>query len=141
MVDIDLARTAFSFDTAVSTRRSHNGRQERIIGCPSGPQSVDMRIMRYMAAKLGRRSCVYFVSFNKWVKIGFSSDIWTRVEKLDCLPEPVVLLALVPGTRQLEWELHDRFSKYHSYAEWFSHEGKLAAHIQKLRDRALAGLR
>jgi hypothetical protein len=109
---------------------------ERIIDYPSGPQSVESQIIAHMVAQLGRQSCVYFVGFNRWVKIGFSSCVFTRLEKLDCMPEPVVLLALIPGDRHIEWGLHDQFAKYHSHAEWFLHEGKLADYIQKLRDAA-----
>lgn len=99
---------------------------ERIIDYPGAPPSIDTRIINYMVAQLGRRGCVYFVGFNKWVKIGFSSKIWLRVEKLDCLP----------GNRQDEDALHNRFVKYRTYAEWFLREGKLADHIQKLRAAA-----
>lgn len=109
---------------------------EHIVEYPMGPRPMENLIIDYMIAELGRRDCVYFVGFNKWVKIGFSSSILTRVEKLDCLPEPVVLLALIPGDRQVERGLHNQFANYHSYAEWFVREGKLAAHIQILRDKA-----
>lgn len=109
---------------------------ERIIQYPGGPRSPDEQILAFMIEHLGRRDCVYFVGFNKWVKIGFSSSILTRVEKLDCLPEPVVLLALMPGDRHVEWGLHEQFAKYHAHAEWFTNEGKLAAYIEKLRDTA-----
>jgi hypothetical protein len=106
---------------------------DSIIEYPSGPHSVESRIINHMIEQLGRRDCVYFVGFNKWVKIGFSSKIFTRLEKLDCMPEPVVLLALVPGDRQIEKGLHNRFAEYHSYAEWFERRGKLTAYIEKLR--------
>lgn len=110
--------------------------KEHIREYPLGPHSIETRMIDYMVAQLGRRDCVYFVSFNKWVKIGFSSCIFTRLETLDCLPEPIVILALVPGCRLIERQHHEKFIKYHAYAEWFVNEGKLAEYIEKLREEA-----
>lgn len=114
---------------------------QQIVRGPSGPPPEADRVIRFMVDQLGQKDCVYFIGFNIWVKIGFSSQIWDRLEKLDCMPEPVTLLALIPGGRGLERRLHDRFLKYHTNAEWFTNEGGLAEHIQTLRDDAERALR
>lgn len=67
------------------------------------------------------------------VKIGFSTNPEVRV-KTGSLKDAgavgnVALLLKIPGSKELEAELHHRFGSYWSHLEWFRHEGELKEYI------------
>ena len=89
-----------------------------------------------LVSKLDGRNAVYFVGCLTYVKIGYTSTPYVRFESLNCIMAPIDILLLIPGGRSVERNLHDRFREYHSHAEWFRNEGKLATYIGRMRNKA-----
>ncbi len=68
-------------------------------------------------------SYVYFVQAASGgpIKIGISNDPLGRLAQLQTgHPGALVILAVVPGGRQLELDLHKKFAKHRIHGEWFS---------------------
>ncbi len=67
-----------------------------------------------------RTSVVYFVRCNRFVKVGRSYDIQTRLIGLQIgSPYPLELICTVPGNKIEEKEWHRRFQGAHVRGEWF----------------------
>lgn len=67
-------------------------------------------------------SYVYFIQaqVTGLIKIGYSVDPRMRLINMATMsPEPLVLLAIHPGGRDLEGQLHRRFSRSRTHGEWF----------------------
>lgn len=81
----------------------------------------------------GAMGVVYYMRFGNRVKIGFTSDIRTRVL---AVPNDEVLAA-EPGSYETERERHQQFSgsKIAAFKEWFGLTPDLIAHISEIRDR------
>ena len=89
----------------------------------------------------GRKSVVYFVEREGYVKIGTTINLAGRLTMLatsSMLPGmtagPVTLLATIPGGTREERALHKRFwhLRVNPAFEWFRHEGKLRAFVEEL---------
>lgn len=66
------------------------------------------------------QSLVYLVAVDKQVKIGFSTDVHKRISQLQTgSAASVRLLAVAPGGRQLEQDLHQRLKGARVRGEWF----------------------
>lgn len=72
---------------------------------------------------------VYFVrSIDRTgpIKIGWASDLWSRLESIARMnPEPLGLLGAFPGTRADETALHRRFALARQRGEWFTATAEL----------------
>jgi len=81
---------------------------------------------------------IYFikpVGMDGPVKIGWSVNPMSRVsEFMTYSPFPLELVFSMPGTRELDWNLHDCFFDLHSHREWFFADERLTSFIQKLID-------
>jgi hypothetical protein len=76
---------------------------------------------------------VYFVSFAGRIKIGFSTNLRTRLKSI---PHDAVL-ATIPGTRATEGALHRRFAHLRTTTgEWFEAGDDLLAYIDETKARA-----
>lgn len=63
---------------------------------------------------------VYFIKSKDKVKIGYSTNIKRRIKELSiCNPEKLELIYFIPGNKNLEWSLHNRFDFQHIRGEWF----------------------
>jgi len=68
----------------------------------------------------GGQSFVYVLKTRGRLKIGFSKHISKRIQQLKTgFSGPVELIAVAPGGRQLEQELHARFKSERVFGEWF----------------------
>ena len=83
---------------------------------------------------------VYFIQAGEGgpVKIGWSSNIKVRMESAQVdNPEPLALLAYVPGGPEIEARLHHRFREAHLRGEWFRPVRDLLDLIEEIVDRGL----
>lgn len=65
-------------------------------------------------------SHVYFVRVGERIKIGVSRNAISRVQEIaGHLPYGISHVLIVPGTRQDERRLHERFRRYRTRGEWF----------------------
>jgi transcriptional regulator with XRE-family HTH domain len=83
---------------------------------------------------------VYFVSRagDGAIKIGVSRNPASRLAQLRSgSPEQLTLLAVIPGGRKKERELHNRFAEFRIYGEWFAASAELVGFIATL-DREAA---
>lgn len=80
-----------------------------------------------LAAENGKPGHVYFIRDGHRLKIGFTTNIKSRVKAIqtDCA-EAVDVLMVMPGTQGTEKFLHERFADYHVGGEWFNLVGTLA---------------
>jgi hypothetical protein len=65
---------------------------------------------------------VYFLRAGKRgpVKIGYAENPWRRLGQLQTIvPEKLIMLAIVPGGREVERHYHSAFSDSHLRGEWF----------------------
>ena len=77
---------------------------------------------------------VYFIRHQGHIKIGKSVDPWTRLASLQTAHyEPLEMLAIMPGSEDLEHGLHRAFGKYMKRGEWFQENDELLAFIEMVR--------
>lgn len=79
---------------------------------------------------------VYFICSGNFLKIGIASQLKTRLKAIhtDC-PDGANLYGYISGGeyyRELETELHQRFSAFHYRGEWFFKTEKLLKEISEL---------
>jgi len=84
------------------------------------------------AVNAGSLGVVYFLRLGSLVKIGFTTNLESRMK---VVPHEE-LLATMPGTMKDERRLHRQFADLRQTGEWFRHEGDLPRFIQELRDAA-----
>lgn len=83
------------------------------------------------------QQCVYFVQAadGGLIKIGIANDLRSRLKSLQAqCPVPLRCLAALPGYRELEIELHDRFSAHRRHGEWFEPAPELLELIDGLTE-------
>ncbi|MFT4264746.1 MAG: GIY-YIG nuclease family protein [Nocardioides sp.] len=119
-----------------------------------GPLMSDAALAEYAAAnpeppplepRAPRIPQVYVIERGRWVKIGKSVDVPSRLKVLknggSTMPDGMVigpfnLLFTIP--HDCETELHQRFSVYRDRGEWFRHEGEVAEWTAGMRRNAQA---
>lgn len=69
---------------------------------------------------------MYIIGAGEYLKIGFTArPISSRLAALAAgSPHPLALLALVPGTSQLEKWFHSRLKAHRRQGEWFDAAGR-----------------
>ena len=75
-----------------------------------------------------RPGIIYFAQFGDLVKIGYTTDLTTRMAKL----RPDRLLALRPGSMRDERALHARFGPHWSHGEYFHRHPDIDAYVTSL---------
>lgn len=76
---------------------------------------------------------VYFLKSAGRVKIGFSTDVASRLSSIRTgCPVESRLVAAVPGTEDTETYFHRMFAAYRERGEWFRCEGLLAAMLRDM---------
>ena len=82
-------------------------------------------------------SGVYFVQCADRIKIGWSSNIASRLSDDTFCPYPLILLAWIPGAPVVqEREIHRIFSELRTHREWFRAESPLTDFILGTRNGA-----
>ena len=79
--------------------------------------------------------CVYFLlgAKSKRLKIGHSFQVSSRVKTLQASsPEELALLKTIPGSKQLEAKLHEKFAHLRLHGEWFKADTEIMKYIQSL---------
>lgn len=69
------------------------------------------------------------------IKIGVAQNVRHRVRAIQHMcPVQLRVLAVEPceGTRDEEWEIHQRFAPYRRHGEWFYPGQELLAHIREV---------
>ena len=75
---------------------------------------------------------VYFLRAGNTVKIGFSTNLRSRLEKLrNGNSFPVFICKYVHGDRKTEAAFHKRFVEYRLRGEWFDLRGTLAKYLER----------
>lgn len=87
------------------------------------------RLANAAAARAAEGGVVYYVRFRDAIKIGTSLDLPAR---LAALPWEEVL-ALEPGSYEVEERRHAQFAAHHLQGEWFAAAPELVAHADQLR--------
>jgi hypothetical protein len=80
---------------------------------------------------------VYFILAPKAeaMKIGYSKNPMARFSNLDTgSPEELVFWGSIPGSREDETALHNKFKHLRLGGEWFRECGELLNHIEDLAD-------
>lgn len=85
-------------------------------------------------------SVVYFVEREELIKIGVTTNLDSRLKAISggsCMPPgmtvgPVTLLAVEPGDRTLEQQLHRKFERSRAAGEWFRPSRALRTYIDDL---------
>lgn len=78
---------------------------------------------------------IYFIHAKgtRLVKIGYAADPWRRLNKIQCdTPRTVKMLAVEPGGREREDELHVQFKASRHRGEWFLLTDDLKEYIAQL---------
>jgi len=77
---------------------------------------------------------VYFVRHAGHIKIGKSVDPWKRLASLQTAHhDPLEMLAIMPGSDDLEAGLHRAFGKFMKRGEWFEENPQLLAFIEMVK--------
>lgn len=81
---------------------------------------------------VSRDGYVYFLRAGNTVKIGFSTNLRGRLEKLrNGNSYPVFICKFVKGSRKTEASFHKRFAEYRLRGEWFDLRGSLAKYLER----------
>lgn len=84
-------------------------------------------VEEFMATYKQAPGIIYYLKVEDQVKIGFTSDLDTR---LKAYPPMAKLLATHPGTRETERQMHDKFAEHLAgRKEWFADHPELESHI------------
>jgi hypothetical protein len=76
---------------------------------------------------------VYLVRALHWIKIGVAKNVQKRLRDLQiACPMKLQLLAVVPGCREVEKSLHQRFETLHEHGEWFRAEEPLLSFVTEM---------
>ena len=81
-----------------------------------------------------REGTVYFLLGRKTslLKIGFATDLDSRISTIQAMsPDVLDLVKTIPGTIQIEKELHKNFAEYREHGEWFRCVGFLSKFVGK----------
>ncbi|MGZ9830258.1 GIY-YIG nuclease family protein [Tsukamurella ocularis] len=85
------------------------------------------------AQKRDQDGWVYYARVGEAIKIGFSIDVKARVRQY---PPGTILLAVEPGSKELERARHKEFGHSRTRGrEWFRESLPIKEHIEKLRAR------
>lgn len=79
-----------------------------------------------------RRGYVYYARSEFGIKIGFSSNPWSRVHEMKVASPTTVLVATEPGDVDTETARHEKFKAYHVDREWFKESEELIKYIKSL---------
>lgn len=88
-------------------------------------------------AKKPRPCVVYFVQGETipLIKIGIAKNFGLRFSSLQTgSPDTLRILAVIPGSREKEIELHKRFSRLRVRGEWFRPEPELLNYIESIKE-------
>lgn len=76
---------------------------------------------------------VYYMRINRHIKIGYTKDLRQRSR---AYPPGTELLAVEPGTRDVEKRRHEEFARFLAQGrEWFAESAPLTAHIADLAEK------
>lgn len=77
---------------------------------------------------------IYFIRSGDFVKVGLSEKPWKRLSDLQTAHhDHLEMLAVMPGDRTTEQDLHRRFSEYRHNREWFRSSKLLMEFIEQAR--------
>lgn len=100
------------------------------------PESVLASRVAVLTAKASKRQpLVYFIRLGPYVKIGTSVDVLSRIGALSLAPGN--LLAVTPGTYDVEHLTHQRFARLRAFREWFYLQDELMAYVVDLQRAAV----
>lgn len=83
------------------------------------------------------KSWVYYMRIGNRVKIGYSTNLRSRLDDI----HPEELMAVEPGGPKVERQRHDQFRALRVHGEWFRLEEPLAGHIAELAVSSKAEIR
>jgi hypothetical protein len=81
---------------------------------------------------------VYFIQEKAGgpIKIGFSKDPQKRLSEIQTgYPRELMILAIMPGGRVQEREIHRRFGMNRMFGEWFKDDEKLMKFVLEVRSK------
>jgi len=78
---------------------------------------------------------IYVVGFGDYIKIGFSTDVPSRLSTLQTsAPEPLKIYATFRGSTDDEANLHQRFATHNSNGEWFRIGDEIKAWLREIAE-------
>lgn len=80
-------------------------------------------------AKVENAKYVYFAVDGMIVKIGCSANPWARVKEFRTSNPRIELALVMPGSFDIERQLHQQFKALHHDGEWFRYEGELRSYV------------
>lgn len=94
----------------------------------------DLKAQEDQRSELERRAMnpgwIYYIQIDDRIKIGFSLDVKSRMR---AYPPNAHLLAVHPGTKKLEREMHEQFrSALAAGREWFHRAPEVLEHIEQV---------
>lgn len=92
-------------------------------------------VERAMSGDAGEYSRVYFIqAANGYIKIGYTAELSRRFANIaGGIPLAVTLLHDIPGSYDLENDLHRRFAHLRENGEWFRSAPELLQFIDELK--------
>ena len=91
--------------------------------------------VRYIAPPV--KSGIYFIQAatgTGLIKIGYSNDCEARLRSMQTgSPIQLTLLAVLPGSRKREQQVHRYWSVYRAHGEWFQPDTRLLAEIAQIQ--------
>lgn len=96
------------------------------------PPKAPKLLIDWREVPAGNVSKVYLVRCGRYVKIGRSVDIASRLRAIQSLnPHPLKLVALLTGGHELEQAIHRRFAYLRHQDEWFRWDRAIALWIKE----------
>jgi hypothetical protein len=84
-----------------------------------------------------RDGVIYFVGYDNYVKIGFSTNPKTRVDDLQTgAPKPLKTYLILKGTLEDERRHHEMFAAHRLNGEWFRYSDEIKKFVWDNRPRS-----
>lgn len=117
-----LRREAKAIETVKAMKGSRPQKEPEVVEFPSDPGPDDL---------------VYFMYSAGLIKIGYTTDIYRRLNDLTNMGgAPIVLIGVLPATIQYERMLHRIFKADRKHGEWFHLSDQIRRFLQCLDDAA-----
>lgn len=104
-------------------------------------ESQSVEVSAYVPRQ-GKGYVYYAGDGNGRIKIGFSTNPWSRVKEMRCANPSIEILITEKSEDgyEVERQRHEEFKEYHLALEWFRSGERLVEHINKLRISAGKGI-
>lgn len=117
----------------IEAKQKEEADQNELLAALLRERSMTPEEKQLREVKRAEQGYVYFIKAGNMVKIGFSTDVVSRLDGLSTgNHRKLKLLSAMPATKHTETFMHKTFAAQRDHGEWFRIEGELAIFLKVL---------